>query len=236
MLPSVDEALLGSLQKGLADHVSSDAVVFGTPEAGKKSRVYIHNDDFVIEEVAMGSMVETKYKEADETFDGDGKAKEFKLSGSPIDNIRLIEYPKGTVRFPPDDYAVDVSAGIVMFRDAPPKGKGNIRVLYTLPEPMGEISYLRFVLTYGITVVSGDRDERDKITLAAIEAVYRDMAGLSAKGIEDIRLVKGYTLPIGDDGSMKANTLIYSVVASMKIERAIPPMGKVDIQTKAIKK
>ncbi|HTY90419.1 MAG TPA: hypothetical protein VMC84_04515 [Methanocella sp.] len=236
MLPSIDAALLGSLKKGLEGIVPGESVIMGIPEAGKKIRVYLHNDDFYVEEAAMGSMAETKYEEAQDTFDGDGKAKDFKLSKAPINELLLVEYPKGTVRFSPDDYAIDKAAGVLAFRDAPAKGKGNILARYSTPNPVGEVSYLRFVMTYAVTIVSDDDAERDRATLRAIETLYRDLAGLSRQGVADIRLVKGQSAFLGDDRSARANVLIYSVVSSMKVERVIPPMARVDIKSKSIKK
>jgi hypothetical protein len=237
MIPAVDEAILGSLKSGLSGIMPEDDIVLGGPETGgKKAKVYLNNDDFVIEEICMGSMAETMYEEVEETFDGDGKAVEFKLAKSPVRQIQFVEYPKGTVRFAPDDYGSDNDKGIVVFRDTPPKGKGNIRVRYTLTNPVGEMSFLRFVLTYGISIVSEDREDRDRITLACIEALYKDMSGLSSKGIEEIKLVKGFSRPMDGNKSTPANVLVYSVLTSMKIERAMTPMGKIDIKSGTIKK
>jgi|GEM_PF-1437128 len=236
MIPAVDEAILGSLKASLSGIVPEDGIILGEPGPGKKTRVYLNNDDFVIEETCIGSMAKTMYEEAEETFDGDGKAVEFKLARAPVQQIQLVEYPKGTVRSVPDDYGSDNDKGIVVFRDPPPKGKGNIRVRYTLPNPVGEISFLRFALTYGITIVSEDREDRDRATLACIEALYKDMNGLFMKGVEEIKLVKGHSTPLDGDKSARANVLVYSVLTSMKIERAMTSMGKIDIKSGTIKK
>ncbi len=172
----------------------------------------------------------------EETFDGDGKAVEFKLAKAPIQQIHLVEYPKGAVRFAPDDYGSDNDKGIVAFRNAPPKGKGNIRVQYTLPNPVGEMSFLRFALSYDITIVSQDHEDRDKTMIACIEALYRDVNGLSRKGVEEIKLVNGYSMPMEGDKSARANVLVYRVLTSMKIERAMTSMGKIDIKSGTLKK
>lgn len=236
MIQAVDEAVLESLKKGLSGIVPEGGIIFGEPEPGKKARVYLYNDDFVIEDTCMGAMAETKYEEAEETFDGDGKATEFKLAKAPVSQVSLVEYPKGTVRFAPDDYGSDNDTGVITLRDAPPKGKGNILVRYTLPNPVGEVSFLRFALTYGITIVAEDRGERDRITLACIDALYRDVTGLARKGIDEIRLVKGYSTPLDGDKSARTNVLVYSAVTSMRIERAMTPMDRIDIKSGTIKK
>lgn len=236
MIRAVDEAILESLQSSLSGIVPADNIVIGEPVPGKTNGVYLHNDGFVLEDTCMGSMAETMYESAEETLDGDGKAVEYKLARAPVQELKLVEYPKGTVRFSPDDYEWDGDKGIIVFRDAPPKGKGNIRVSYVLPNPVGEMSFLRFVLTYGITVLSEDQDERDRITLACIEALYKDVSGLSRKGVEEIRLVKGYSRPPGEDKPARANVLVYCVQTSMKIERAMSPMGRIDIKSRALKK
>jgi hypothetical protein len=181
MLKHIDDALLVSLRNGLASLLSPEEVVFGSPKPKKKA-VFLYNTDFTIEEMSMGTLSEEQKEEAEELFDGDGKTLEFKLSKAPVERLISVEYPRGKLRTYPDDYDMDYRLGVITFRDPPPKAKGGIRVRYGLPKPTGESSYLKFLLMYTITILDDD-EGRDKLTLASIETLYRDMPALVKQGV-----------------------------------------------------
>ncbi len=230
MITEVDDAILASLRNGLSGLIPSDSIVVGWPAQNKRNTVFIDTSDFTIEDVCMGTLRQDMNEEFEETLDSDGKSTTFKLSRAPVNQLLLVEYPKGTARNAPDDYAVDLERGIVEFRDPPPRGKSAIRIKYDLPKPVGEKSFLRFLLTYSIAIVAGSNAERDRITLAAIEALYRDMPALVKHGVEDMKLIRGYSAPTDSDKTLRQSILVYSVRTTVAIETGMRPMDKIEIK------
>jgi hypothetical protein len=232
MIGEVDEAILSSLKKGLSGQVPEENIVLG--QATGKKGVCLENTNFTIEEAAMGSVSEVKREEMEESFDADGKSKAFKLSRAPVNELLFVETPAGTVRFQPDDYFVDRQAGVITFRDAPKKGSGTVRIKYNLSTPVGESRFLKFALRYAVTIKAESLEERDRMTLAAIEALYRDMPALAMHGVEDIRLLRGYTVKSDaakdEDEPLKLSILQYDVQASLRIDTGMSPMGKIEIR------
>jgi hypothetical protein len=230
MIKEIDEAILASLRNGLSGLVSPDNIVLGEPEPKKKSMVFVDAADFVIEDVCMGTLRQDMKEEFEETFDGDGKSMKFKLSRAPLNQILFVEYPKGKARNAPDDYAADLEGGIVEFRDPPPKGKSIITIKYDLPKPVGEKSFLKFLLTYNIAIVAGSNEDRDRLTLASIEALFRDMPMLVKHGVEDMKLIKGYSAPMDGDKMLRQSVLVYNVQTTVGVEARMPPMEKIEIK------
>ncbi len=230
MIKEIDEAILASLRKGLSGLIPPDGIVMGRPARVNKDMVFVDVPEFIIEDVCMGSLRQDMKEEAEETFDGDGRSTRFKLSRAPVNQLLLVEYPKGTDRSAPDDYVVDLESGVVEFRDPPPRGKSIIRIKYDLPRPVGEKSSLRFLLTYSIAIVAGSNEDRDRLTLASIEALYRDMPVLVKHGVEDMRLVKGYSAPVDGDNTLRQSILEYSVQTTLEIGTRMPPMEKIEIK------
>jgi hypothetical protein len=231
MIEEIDEALAGSLRKGLAGLVPGENIVAGQTER-TKSGVSIANIDFTIEESGM-QVSEVRNEEAEETFDATGQSAEFVLKGQPVNEILQVEYPRGTFRAAPDDYAFDRAFNAVVFRDPPKKGKGAVRIKYELAKPLGESRILKFVLTYAIVISTADVKERDRITLAAIETLYRDVDNLFRQGVGDIRFNRGYTVDAAD-GPVKSSVLEYTVTASRRIDITYPAIEKVEIKKSKI--
>ena len=227
MISEVDEAILSSLKKGLSGQVPEDSILLG--QAIKKKGVCLENTNFTIEETAMGSVSEVKREEMEDTFDADGKSKGFKLSKAPINELLFVETPAGTVRFQPDDYFVDRQAGVITFRDAPKRGGNAVRVKYNLSTPVGESRFLKFILQYTVTIKAESLEQRDRMTLTAIEALYRDMPALIMHGVEDIRLLRGYTMKYEEE-PLKLSVLQYCVQASLRIDTDMTPMGEIQIK------
>ena len=227
MIGEVDEAILDSLKRGLSGQVPEDSIVLG--QVVKKKGIYLENSNFTIEETAMGAISEVRHEELDESLDADGRSKTFKLSKAPVNELLLVETPQGTVRFQPDDYFVDRQAGMVTFRDAPKKGSGAVHIRYNLSTPVGESRFLKFILQYAITIKADSLEDRDRMTLSAIEALYRDMPSLATHGIEDIRLLRGYTVK-DEEEPLKLSILLYSVQASLRVDTLMQPMGKIEIK------
>jgi hypothetical protein len=230
MIKEIDEAILTSLRNGLSELVRPDDVILGEPQPKKKNTVFVDTADFIIEDVCMGTLRQDMKEEFEETFDGDGKAVKFKLSRAPVNQLLLVEYPKGTARTAPDDYAADLERGAIEFRDPPPKGKSVILIKYDLPTPIGEKSFLNFLLTYNIAIVAGSNEDRDRLTLASIEALYRDMPTLVKHGVEDMKLAKGYCAPMDGDKALRQSILVYNVRTTVGIETRMPPMEKIEIK------
>jgi hypothetical protein len=230
MIKEIDEAILTSLRNGLSGLMPADSIVLGMPEPKKKNMVFVDTTDFVIEDVCMGTLRQDMREELEETFDGDGKAVKFTLSRAPVNQLLLIEYPKGTARNAPDDYAADLERGSIEFRDPPPKGKSMIHIKYDLPRPVGEKSFLNFLLTYNIAIIAGSNEDRDRLTLASIEALYRDMPMLVKHGVEDMKLAKGYSASMDGDKTLRQSVLVYNVRTTVGIETRMPPMEKIEIK------
>lgn len=227
MITEIDEAIMGSLKKGLADLVPPENFVAGSPDPKKKKYVSVENTDFTIEESGM-DISDVRYEEKEDRFDADGGLKEFKLSVMPVREIMQVEQPEGTFRSAPDDYHADLFRGLVTFRDPPKKGKDAVRISYRLDRPLGESHILNFALCYTIAISSDDRGERDRITLAAIETLYRDVGSLFKQGVNDIRFERGYTADM-EEGDGKLSMLEYTVMASRRIDVVYPPMDKIEI-------
>jgi hypothetical protein len=164
-------------------------------------------------------------EEAEQRYDADGQSYEFRLSGSPVKDILEVEYPKGTFRSAPDDYAYDREKNAVVFRDVPKRGREAVRIKYSLDKkPLGESRFLQFALTYRITVEAESRADRDKVSLAVIEGLYRDVASLFKQGVDDIKFERGYS------GDGDEAVLEYTVWATRRIKIEYPPMEKIEIK------
>jgi hypothetical protein len=226
VIKDVDSALLDSLKKGLSG-VTSSEIISGHP--GKKKAVYMENTDFTVEETTIGNLSSELKEEYEETFSGDGKNTMFKLLKKPVNNLILVEYPRGKPRSYPDDFFMDYTNGTITFRDPPPKSKDGVYIKYDLPMPRGESSFLKFNLTYAVTIVDEDDDTRDKATMACIEALFKDMVTLRKLGIEDIRLIRGLSeQPDGQDQA-RQSTLIYNVKTTVRLETMMPSIERIQI-------
>ena len=230
MIPEIDQALLGSLQKGLADIVPAEDI--GTGADRKKTGVCVSNTDFTIVESGMG-VTEVRNEEKLEVFDPDGQLLEFRLTDTPVKEILKVEHPKGRFRAAPDDFTFDRAKNAVVFREAPKKGKDSIAVTYELDKPLGESHILKFSLFYSIIIAAGNAADRDKITLAAIETLYRDVGNLFLQGVDDIRFNRGYTVD-AVEGDVKSSVLEYTVTTSRRIDVTYPAITRVDIKKSKI--
>lgn len=231
MISEIDEAILGSLRKGLADMVHPDNIGSGIGPDKKKS-VLVSNTDFTIEESGM-SVSEVKNEEKFEIFDADGQSAEFTLTGTPVKEILKVEHPKGHFRTAPDDYTLDKVKNSIVFREAPKKGSDAVLIRYELDKPLGESHILKFALIYSINISAENPSDRDKITIAAIETLYKDVNSLFLQGVEDIKFNRGYTKD-SPDGTGKNTVLEYTVMASRRIDVVYPTIGKVEIKRSKI--
>ncbi len=227
MIPEIDEAILGSLRKGLAGLVPEDRIAYG-PADGPASGVRVASAGFTIEESGMAAS-DVRNEEREQRFDADGQALEFALSGTPVKEVLQVECPKGTFRAAPDDFTFDRVKGAVIFRDPPKKGKESVRIRYELDKPLGESRLIKFALLYTISIGLKDARERDKATLAAIEALYRDVGSLFLQGVDDIRFDRGYSVDAAD-GKGAVSVLEYTVRATRRIDIVYPPMEKIEIK------
>lgn len=230
MIPEIDEAILSSLKQGLSELVPADSIVIGT-SPGKKG-VYVSNTDFTIVESGMG-VTEVRNEEMAENFDADGQAAEFRLNGAPVKEILKVEHPKGRFRSAPDDFTFDKVKNAVIFREPPKKGKDSILITYELNKPLGESHILKFSLLYSIKISAENAADRDRITLAAIEALYRDTGDLFIQGVDDIKFNRGYTADTVE-GDAKSSVLEYTVTTSRRIDVTYPAISKVEIKKSKI--
>lgn len=228
MLRNIDEAILEALEKGMNGLVSPGEFSLGEHIRDRRG-VCIVNTDFTINEPGIGSFGAAMKEVVSESFEADGKKTEFKLKESPVKPLIRVETPAGTKRNDPDDYTVDYGKGIVSFRNAPEEKE--VVIVYNTPRAVGEIRRLKFDMTYEIAASGEDVEDRDKISMGIIRALYMEKALLSEKGVEEITPLGGYLT--GDDA--RTNILEYRVEATVSIEIPMTPMASIDIgRTKTI--
>jgi hypothetical protein len=230
MIPEIDEAILSSLRKGLEGMVPAESIVPGMNHL--KNGVCVSNTDFTIVESGM-KVTEVRNEEKLEVFDGDGQLLEFKLTGEPVREILKVEHPHGRFRAAPDDFTFDRVKNTVVFREPPKKGKDSVAITYELDKPLGESHILKFALLYAIAVTADKAADRDKITLAAIEALYRDAGNLFLQGVDDIRFNRGYTIDAAE-GDVKSSVLEYTITTSRRIDVTYPAITQVEIKKSKI--
>lgn len=230
MIKEIDDALLEAVRKQMSGTIPPQNVVTGTPGGREGPFVGLASTGFVVEEQGLGSSKTVKKEEVSDTFDTGGDAKDFTLSQAPVKPLVRVESPPGTPRNEPADYTVDYLKGMVSFREAPEKAKNGLLVRYNVAKATGETYLLKIRLNYDIVVAAKDPGERDRLTIEAIDGLYRERAALAGRGVEELRLGCGYRAPHADDGLADRNVVECEVWTTHRIE--MPPgvpMGKVEI-------
>jgi hypothetical protein len=228
MINEVEEAVLEVLRKGLSEFVPSKNIVIGEFDKKEGKWISLINTGFTVDELGMGSSGGVKKEEVVEKFDADGKKKEFKLAQKPLHPLISVESPAKTVKKEPDDYTVNYAGGMIFFRIPPEKGEGNVQVKYQIARAAAEIHNFKFILNYALNIWADDQLERKRITLEAIKVLYRERAELSNRGVEEIKLIKGYSAASPQD-SKKANVIEYQVETTIQVEMPMPPIEKIEI-------
>lgn len=225
MIEEVDNAILELLRKDLAELVRSEDITTGEFDPERTTAVSIINSDFSVEELGIGGSGSIKKEKIVDDLKSDGKKKDFSLSQKPLQPV-MVENPVGTKKNETDDYTVDYENSTVSFRGAPEKGE--VRITYFARRDVAQIQNLQFVLTYSLMISAKDPQERNKITLETIKALYREKTKLVKRGISQIRLIKGYLKKIADD-SITVSILEYQLETTVEIEMPMPSMEHIEI-------
>lgn len=227
MINEVEEAILETLKKGLSELVSPENIVIG--ELGHKTEksVSLINTGFTVEELGIGSSGGVKKEEVEDKFDSDGEKKEFKLGQKPLHPLIIVENPIGTVKKDPDDYTVNYAGGVIFFRMPPEKGKGSVLVKYSIARAIAETQKFKFILNYALHIQADNLLERNLLTLGAIKLLYRERSQLINRGVEEVRLIKGYSTQTAD--TKIENVIEYLVETTVPIEMPVPPIEKIEI-------
>lgn len=229
MIREVDEAILESLRKGLLNIVPSEDIIFGEKDKKKEKSISLINTGFTVEEQGIGGSGGAMKEEVVEKFDSDGKTKDFHLSRKPLKPLIIVESTIGTLKTEPDDYTIDYERGIISFRVPPENGKESVKIKYNIARAVAETRNVKFILTYSIYVVGENLQNRDHIMLETIKMFYREKLALAKKGVEEIKLIKGYTQKV-EDQDTDVGVIEYRVENTIRIEIPLPPIERVEIR------
>lgn len=230
MIHEVDEAILESLRKGLSDLVPSENIIVGEMDPEKGKAIYLVNTGFTVEEQGIGGSGGIKKEEIVEKFDSDGKKKDFILSQKPLNPLISVERTIGTFMSEPDDYTTDYQKGIISFRVPPEKGKKSIQIKYNIARAVAETRNLKFILAYSIYVRGENMQNRDLIMLETIKTLYLERGALAKKGVEEMKLIRGYTTQKEESQITNEGIIKYQVETTVKIEIPVPPIERIEIE------
>lgn len=194
----------------------------------KEKSISLINTGFTVEEQGIGGSGGAKKEEILEKFDSDGKKKDFHLSRKPLKPLISVESTIGTLKKEPDDYTIDYERGIISFRVPPEKGKESVQIQYNIARAVAETRNIKFIITYLIYVIGENLQNRDHIMLETIKMFYREKLALAKKGVEEIKLIKGYTQKV-EDQNTDSGVMEYRVETTIKIEMPLPPIEMVEI-------
>lgn len=224
MIREVEEAILESLRKGMSELIPSENIMIGELDIKKTISISLINTGFTVEELGIGGSGGVKKEEVIEKFHPDGKTGDFNLSKKPLLPLISVENPIGTVKNEPDDYIVDYETGKISFRAPPERGKESVQVKYYTARAVGETRNLKFMLIYSISVWADDLQEKNLLTLEVIKALYRERNTLVNRGIDEMKLIKGYSAD-----ARKASVVEYQVETTLQLEMPVPPIERIEI-------
>jgi len=224
MIPEVEEPILESLRKGLSELIPSENIITGELDISKTKSISLLNTGFTIDEMGIGGSASVKKEEIVDKFDSDGKKKDFELSQKPLRSLMNVESPIGTIKNEPDDYSADYESGKISFRSPPEKGKEIVQVKYQIARAIGETRNLKFILKYSISVWANDLKEKNLLSLEVIKIVCRKKDELVSRGIDSIRLMRGYS-----ENEKKPCIMEYQVETTIQVEMLLPPIERIEI-------
>lgn len=227
MFTKIETAIISVLQDHL-DAVPKENIGVKKPKPrGSLPAISLTNIDYEIKDVGVGRSISRQGKAVQDTFNGDGKRKEFALTENPLRPLIRVEHPRGkTLR--EDDYDVDYEKAVVRFSSPPKRGKENVVVTYHKPT---EIKGLTFSLRYHLNVWAKDEAQRDAVTMNVIEVLLREEDALNRQGIF-IKPVRGFNIPPNENvpEEIYGNTTEYQIEADLQIEVPRPRIEKVEVQ------
>ena len=200
----------------------------------KEKSIFLVNTGFTVEEQGIGGSGSVK-KEEVEKLDSDGKKKDFSLSQKPLKPLISVESTIGSLKNEPDDYTVDYQKGIISFRMPPEKGKESVQIKYKITRAVAETRSLKFTLAYSIYVRGENMQNRDHIMLETIKVLYREKAALAKKGVEELKLIKGYTTQEAEGQNTNEGVIEYQMETTIKIEMPLPHIERLPIEIEKMK-
>ena len=227
MFNKIETAIIKVLQDHL-NAVPKENIGVKKPElSGSLPAISLTNIDYEIKDVDVGRSISRQGKEIQDTFNGDGKRKEFALTEKPLRPLIHVEHPREK-KLREDDYDVDYEKAVVIFYSPPKRGKDNIVITYNKPT---EIKGLKFNLRYHLNVWAEDESQRDAVTMKVIEILLREEDALNRQGIF-VKPVKGFNIAPSENvpEEIYGKTTEYLIETDLQIEVPRPRIEKVEVQ------
>ena len=207
-------------------------------------QISLNNTGFTVEEIGIGSDTGVKKEETSDTFTGDGKTSEFKLSKEPhlLENVKLKEKGEDkwkTVRAADDkehfdNFKIDYQKGAITFRSTPKEGT-EIQINYYTKADFSETKGLKFNLNYDIDVFAESNSELNSLCTNIIKILLLERISLAGEGIV-ITLTGGETANNLTD-NVYGKSLKYLIETELVVE--LPPLrkiGEIDVRKKGEEK
>jgi len=195
-------------------------------------QISLNNTGFTVEEIGVGADTGIKKEENTDTFTGDGKTTEFKLSKdmNSLINVKLKE--KGGDKWKTvkavdekehfDNFKTDSEKGLITFRATPEKGT-EIQVNYYTRGDFSETKGLKFNLNYDISVFSENNSRLNNLCTNIIKLLLIERIPRADEGII-ITLTGGETINNPLD-NVYGKTLKYLIETEFIVE--LPPLRKI---------
>ncbi|ODS41294.1 hypothetical protein BEH94_08615 [Candidatus Altiarchaeales archaeon WOR_SM1_SCG] len=199
----------------------------------KLPQIFLNNENFAVEEIGVGSDAGIKKEENTDTFTGDGKISEFKLTKEPasIINVKLkkdnenkwenLREIDDRAHF--DNFKIDYKKSIVIFRTTPEKGT-EISVNYYTQADFSETKGLKFNLNYKIDVFEKSSSELNNLCTNIIKILLLERPSLEGSGIL-ITLSGGESIGNLPD-TVYGKSLKYLIETELIVE--LPPLKKME--------
>lgn len=206
------EVLRGKIKEVPRENITIDR------EPNNPPAITISNITF---KVGRASLAEDEEgEEINEVFNGNGVKKAFKLREKPT-TIIAVESPKGRGIREIDDYTVDYDEGVVVFRKAPSKGRGNIVVKYVSARRRMMVVRFKLKAKYNISIVAQDRVQVDRIA----ESVVKTLTELE----DELEKIGGSLKPVKGKRIENKINLVYLAEIEFKLEKPIPPIERIEV-------
>lgn len=234
MLPEVDHAILEVIRQSLTTIPKSSVVLQRSDDPPKKlPAVYLWNSQFTSTDMSIGAFAGEQGKILEDTFDGDGSRREFKLTVPPLKPVMVVATPANRERREGRDFKVDYATGTLVFPDPPEKGRKNILVRYQSGKDAAEVRGLRLKLGYNVDVWSAEPEEGSILTNQVASIILKTREELASKGIE-LRLSGGHDLTSKDGvpSGVYCRRLDCIAEAEMIVKLPTPRIEKIQLKSR----
>jgi hypothetical protein len=230
MIREVNDVIIDVLRTGMSKLIPPENIFIEEFKAKKQRTISLVNSEYFIEELGIGSSGGIKKEEIAEKFDADGEKLEFKVSQVPVKPIVSVQSPPGTEKKDTDDYTVNYDTGTITFRAPPEKGKDKVLVKYVISKAIAETRYLKFLLNNSLIITSDNIEDRNKLTIESLRVLYAGRPAMTAKGVEEFKLLKGYSVHTSGTQVIDASIIDFQVVKVLEIEIPVPPIERIEIE------